>query len=283
VQVSRLGHTAITWPFTADGADQAMQDIASLGYPGIELFGFVIDAYPGGVEGLRAHLAECHVQLAAAYCSASLIDPGVRAIDVAKMVAWAEKLRSLGGDVIVVGADSSAKPAYSRDEYAGLCKTLDEIGLRCADLGVKACFHPHTGTPVETSEQIDMVMTGIDPRVVCMAPDTGQIAKGGSDPVEVVRTYRELVGHVHLKDYVGGEITFDTDGNEIDRTGYLDYVPLGDGVVDLPAIVHTLEAAGFGGWWMVELDGTPQAPQAPKEAAAISKRYLDRLVSTNKS
>jgi inosose dehydratase len=263
--MTKLGHTAITWPFTPQGADQAMQDIASLGYPGIELFGFVIDAYPGGVEGLRAHLAECHLQLAAAYCSASLIDPGVRASDVAKMVAWAEKVHSLRGDVIVVGADSSAKPAYSRAEYAGLCKTLDEIGLRCADLGVKACFHPHTGTPVETSEQIDMVMSGIDPRVVCMAPDTGQIAKGGSDPVEVLRTYREVVGHVHLKDYVGGEITFNTD------------------VVDLPAIVHTLEAAGFGGWWMVELDGTPRAPRAAKEAAAISKRYLDRLVSANKS
>jgi inosose dehydratase len=58
-------------------------------------------------------------------------------------------------------------------------------------------------------------------------------------------------------------------------------VPLGDGVVDLPAIVHTLEAAGFGGWWMVELDGTPQAPRAAKEAAAISKRYLDLLATAN--
>ncbi len=280
--MSKVGHTAITWPFTPEGAHQAMQDVASLGYRGIELFGFVIDAYPGGVEGLRAHLAEHSLHLAAAYCSAGLIEPGARVSDVAKMVAWAEKVHSLGGTVIVVGADSSAKPAYSRDEYAGLCKTLDLIGLRCADLGVKVCFHPHTGTPVETGEQIDMVMTGVDPRVVLMAPDTGQIAKGGSDPVEIVRTYRELVGHIHLKDYVGGEITFDSDGNEIDRTGYLDYVALGDGVVDLPAIVHTLEAAGFGGWWMVELDGTPRAPRAAKEAAAISKRYLDRLASANR-
>lgn len=279
---SRLGHTAITWPFTVEGARQAIDDVANLGYRGIELFGFVIDAYPGGVDGLRERLAEHRLQLAAAYCSASLIDPGARASDVARMVAWAGKVRGLGGEVIVVGADSSAKPAYSRDEYAGLCRTLDEIGRRCADLGVRACFHPHTGTPVETGEQIATVMTGIDPRVVFMAPDTGQIAKGGSDPVAVVRTYRELVGHVHLKDYVGGESTVDAEGNLLDRTGYLDYAALGDGVVDLPAIVETLDAAGYDGWWMVELDGTPRAPRAAKAAAAISKRYLDRLATANR-
>ncbi len=279
MDVSKVGHTAITWPFTADGAHQAMQDLGALGYRGIELFGFVMDVYPGGVEGLRTHLAEHGLQLAAAYCSARLIDPDTRAEDVEKMTGWARNVSSLGGSVIVVGADSSEKPAYERNEYAGLCRTLNEIGLRCADLGVTACFHPHTGTPVETREQIDLVMTGVDPRVVSMAPDTGQIAKGGSDPVEVVRTYRELVGHMHLKDYVGGESVLDAGGNLVDRTGYLDYVPLGDGVVDLPAIVQTLETAGFAGWWMVELDGTPQAPRSAMEAASLSKRYLERLTA----
>src|SRR5262249_54446736 len=107
------------------------------------------------------------------------------------------------------------------------------------------------------------------------APDTGQIAKGGGDPVEVVRTYAELVRHIHLKDYVGGEPKYDGAGELVDRTGYLDYVPLGDGVVDVPAILDAL-GLRYQGWWMVELDGTPDAPRPPREAAAMSRRYLDK-------
>jgi inosose dehydratase len=277
VEVNKLGHTGITWPFTPEGARQAMQDIGSLGYAGIELFGFVLDAYPGGIEAVRADLRENGLQLTAAYCSAGLIDPATRTEDIEKMAGWAEKVRALGGAVIVVGANASTQRAYSREDYGQLCQTLNAIGERCTALGVQPCFHPHTGTPVETREQIDLVMSTIDPRLVFMAPDTGQIAKGGGDPVEVVRTYRDLVRHMHLKDYVGGTSTVDGTGHLVDRTGYLDYVPLGEGVVNLPAIARILEERGYDGWWMVELDGTPQAPQTPREAAARSRRYLDVL------
>lgn len=283
MNTEKLGHTGITWPFTPEGARQAIGDIGSLGYRGIELFGFVLDAYPRGVDGVRADLEKSGLPLTAAYCSAPLIDRASRSSIVEKMVAWAGKVRVLGGEVIVVGAAGRQKPSYEADEYRDLCRTLDEIGRRCADLGVRACFHPHTGTPVETREEIDRVMADIDPRVVFMAPDTGQIAKGGGDPVEVVRTYREIVRHIHLKDWVGGESQFDAGGDLVDRTGYLDYVPLGEGVVDLPAIVQTLDEAGFDGWWMVELDGTPQAPRPSKEAAAISRRYLQRLAGERRT
>jgi inosose dehydratase len=55
------------------------------------------------------------------------------------------------------------------------------------------------------------------------------------------------------------------------------YLPLGEGVVDIPAILEILAEINYDGYAMVELDGTPRAPYAPKEAAAISKRYLQNL------
>lgn len=275
----KVGHTGITWPFTPDGAREAIDDIASLGYAGIELFGFVIDAYPGGVDGVRADLERAGLRLAAAYCSASLIDPAAREGDVKRMEAWARDVASLGGDVIVVGPAPRQQPAYSPDQYREVCATLNQIGERCADIGVKACFHPHTGTPVESREEIGRVMDNINPEKVFMAPDTGQIAKGGADPVEVVRAYSAIVRHIHLKDYIGGESKFDQEGELIDRTGYLDYVPLGSGVVDFPAIIAELDSGQYNGWWMAELDGTSASPQPPEEAARISKHYLDRILA----
>lgn len=283
MNVERIGHTGITWPSSPEGAAAAIADLASLGYRGFETFGNVIDRYPDGVAGLRATLERHGMTLAAAYCAAPLIDPATSTEDVDKMVAWAGKVKDLGGDVIVVGANARKKATYTPDEYRGMARTLNEIGRRCLALGVSAAFHPHTGTPVETRAEIDLVMGTIDPRLVSFAPDTGQIQKGGSDPVEVLRTYLTLVRHVHLKDFDGGPNELTPDGKELDRTGYVNYVPVGQGVVDIPAIVRMLDDAGFAGWWMVELDrldraSTPPLLESPRAAAAVSKRYLDELM-----
>ena len=279
MNADRIGHTGITWPFTPEGADMAVADLASLGYRGFETFGFIIDAYPKGVDGLRSVLEKHGVRLVSAYCFAPLIERATAAEDIEKMVGWARKIKALGGSVIVVGPAERTKERYAPDEYRDMVRTLNEVGRRCLDVGVVAAFHPHTGTPVETREEIDRVMGEVDPTAMFFTPDTGQIRKGGSDPVEVLATYKSLVRHVHLKDYDGGPRQVGATGGEVDRTGYLNYVPLGQGVVDIPALARLLDDSEFDGWWMVELDGTPAAPRPPVEAAAISKRYLDQLLS----
>jgi inosose dehydratase len=281
MRLDRIGHTGITWPSTPEGVRTAITDIAAVGYHGFETFGPVIDRYPGGVPALRDDLARQGLAFAAAYCYAPLMDAASVADDIAAMVRWARMVADLGGKVIVVGAMGRAQPQYAPEDYRRLARTLGEIGRRCLEFGVTAAFHPHTGTPVETSAEIDALFSQVDPRFVFFAPDTGQIQKGGSDPVQIVRAYRELVRHVHLKDFVGGTVEFTPEGREIDRTGYLNYAPLGRGVVDLPAIVQLLDEAGFTGWWMVELDrlATSAASESPREAADISKRYLDALLA----
>jgi inosose dehydratase len=281
-QTWRLGHTGITWPFTPEGAAQAMSDVAATGYQAVELFGFVLDAYPGGIEAVKAALVDAGLDYAASYCSLSLVDPNLHQSDLDSMQRWARQIRELGGTVAVVGPDQKKRSEYGSADYQTIAGTLAEVGRLCADVGVTACFHPHTGTPVETRDEIAQVMDRIDPSVVFMAPDTGQIAKGSADPVEVVRTYKDLVKHIHLKDYVGGTSTVDWEGHGADRTGYLDYVPLGEGVVDVREIVSVL-GPDYRGWLMVELDGTDQAPRPPRDAAAISKRYMDGLLDSLQS
>lgn len=275
MKLGKLGHTGITWPFTPAGAKQAMTDVAEIGYVGIELFGFVIDAYAGGPRAVERDLQEAGLKLAAAYCSVSLIEPSERDEDITSMVRWAAQVADLGGDVVVVGPAPRRRDHYDREDYRYACSLLEDIARRCADLGVTACFHPHTGTPIESREEIAWVMDNVDSTLVCMAPDTGQIAKGGADPIEVVSTYKPLIRHIHLKDYVGGTPVVE-EGNERDRTGWLDYVPLGKGVVDVPSIIETL-GEEYPGWWMVELDGTDASPEPAKATAAASRQYLARL------
>jgi inosose dehydratase len=273
----RVGHTGITWlPYFEP--EQAVREVAALGYQGFETFGLALEEYERNRGGFGRLLKQHDIQLVAAYLFSPLIDSDTAEQDIVRNVAWAKLVKVLGGEVVVIGATEQHGKEFSSSDYAGMVRTLNEIGRRCLDLGVRACFHPHTGTPVETREQIDIVLGQVDPRYVFFAPDTGQIQKGGSDPIEVIQTYLPQVKHVHLKDFSGDAIEFDLAGNEIDRTGYLNYVPLGEGVVDLAGIISLLDRAGYDGWLNVELDGTEQAPRPAIEAAAISKRYLELLL-----
>jgi inosose dehydratase len=273
----RIGHTTITWaPYFEP--EPAVADIASLGFEGLETFGVVLEEYERHRGGFGRVLEEHGVPLASSYLFSALIDPALADQDVEKNLYWARLTKQLGGDVVVLGATNRVKDRYTTDEYRGMAATLNEIGARCLDIGVKACFHPHTGTPVETREEIDTLLDLIDAEVVFFAPDTGQIQKGGSDALAVVREYLSLVKHVHLKDFRGGEVVFAEDGSEVDETGFLNYVPLGDGVVDIPAILALLRGVDYDGWVNVELDANEQAPKDGRAAAARSKHYLERVL-----
>ena len=94
----------------------------------------------------------------------------------------------------------------------------------------------------------------------------------------VLSDYGERVRHVHLKDYVGGPVARDAEGKEIDPTGYLGYTPIGHGALDMPEILRFLEEIDYQDLVMVELDATPRAPRPPREAALMSKTYIQETL-----
>ena len=131
-------------------------------------------------------------------------------------------------------------------------------------------------------KDMDTILNLVDPSVVGFAPDTGQIAKGGSEIMSVLRTYRDQITHVHLKDWCG-KFERSADGVEIDATGYANYEPIGNGVLPMREIIDLLHEANFDGWVNVELDGTANAPRPPREAAAMSRLYLGEVLSNRVS
>jgi inosose dehydratase len=274
----RIGHTGITWP--TQPVEEKVADLAAIGFPAFETFGHVIEQYPGGAPAFKDLLGRHGLRYAASYCARTYIDPARAAEDIAQVMEWARLSKEVGAETIVVSCQRREKPSYTREEYAGLARTFNELGGRIRDeLGLRTALHPHTGTPVESPEEIAMVVEALDPRACAFGPDTGQIAQAGGDAIEVVRRYRDAVGHVHVKDYGGKPVSRGPDGSTEDPTGYVGYVPVGSGVIDFAAMFRDLREAGFDGWLMVELDGTARSPRPPKEAAAMSYRGLTEAVA----
>jgi inosose dehydratase len=279
----RIGHTAITWD--NKDVEQAVTAIGSCGYWGTETFGWVLEEWEASNRNLLEVFHRSELQLTSLYCHLDLIDPTKREDGIRQVMKWVDLYRKFNGPAVVVGGMMLNRGAFDISGHLpNIIATLNELAKRITDQGLLCCFHPHTGTPVETENEIHRVMSAVDSSFVNFAPDLGQIAKGGSDPFKFVKEYYDLIRMVHIKDYIGGPIEHNAEGREIDKTGFLGYTPLGMGVVDIQGILKYLEERDYGHYALVELDGNqwsatrkgdPMMPQP--EAIQTSKRYLQEL------
>jgi inosose dehydratase len=269
--VLKVGHTGITWGYPEDDVlpedvGRAYAEVAELGYGGFETFGSTIlaDDY--------ANLARrCGIPTVAAYCERTWIDPSTAEEEIATALHEARELRAIGGETLVLASSGRPRPeGCTEEELDRLAACLMRVAEGCADLGLRAGLHPHTGTAIETRAEIEAILR-LTEAPLGFAPDSGQIAKGGADVVEVFGIHLDRIVHVHLKDWNG--VAGDDDAS--DRSGYLNYAPVGEGILPIGEILELLDGAAFGGWVNVELDGTDRSPHSPKEAAAISKAHLE--------
>src|SRR6266478_5194295 len=259
----KIGHTGITWGFKPEDAAVAIHDVATLGYQGYETFGEVLVAWQAK-GGLKAVLDENRLPLISAYCNVNLTDPTKRPDEIARAVLWAKLIKESGGVTAVIGPNGVKRSSYDfnaskRDIISALndiCKAVDGVGITPA-------LHQHTGTCIETRDEVCSVLEAVDTRYVKFGPDVGQLAKGGVDPVKVVKEFLPLIRHVHLKDWNGG-------------AHWAEYCPLGQGKVDVPAVLGLLEQSAEMKIIMVELDPSKNPPYAPIESARISKEYLQK-------
>jgi inosose dehydratase len=257
----KIGHTGITW---ANDSEQAIKDISGLGYYGFETFGEVLEDWDKR-GGLREILDAHHLPLISGYCTFNMVDPAKRKDELAKMAQWGGLIKKNGGNVAVLGPNGVPRDSYDfASNKAAIVASLNECGKMLTDMGLTPALHQHTGTCIETRDEVYAVLDGVDPRYVKFGPDIGQLQKGGSDPVQVVKDYLPLIRHMHLKDYDGGP-------------NYAGYCPLGRGKVNIPAVLDMVEKGDMKGMVMVELDSSRTMPIPAGETARISQMYLQKL------
>ncbi|HEX4201053.1 MAG TPA: sugar phosphate isomerase/epimerase, partial [Chthoniobacterales bacterium] len=78
---------------------------------------------------------------------------------------------------------------------------------------------------------------------------------GGGDPAKLILEHANRITYVHLKDF---------------RRDPFAFLPLGEGELDMDAILQALVTIKYAGWLLVELDSYDD----PKAGAEISMRYL---------
>lgn len=260
----KFGCAAITW---GGNDERAIDDIGALGYAGIQLRTSVLKAYGDRPAALRDLLASRHLTFVALSSGNVPIDPATQGKVIEEHLAHARFLRAAGGLYLQLIDERPKGRAVEPGDYAQLGKLLTEIGKRVADIGVQAAYHPHMGSIGETPDAIDRILDATDPTSVRLLFDVAHYQAGGGDPVRAIHRYSKRIALLHIKDLrqPAGNAPFQ-------------FVELGRGSVNLPGVFSALREERFTGWAIVELDSVPEPNLSPKEAAGISKHYLEEKI-----
>lgn len=147
-----------------------------------------------------------------------------------------------------------------------LMGNLNALARRAADRGIATTFHPNSppSSIARTREDYEVLLNGLDSKVIGWTPDVGHIVNGGMDPLETMKHYRHLINHVHYKDWDGAP----------------EFAVMGEGKVDFVGITSWLRDSGFQGWIVCEDEGH-RAVDDPDgvtlEDGAWVKTYLEQV------
>lgn len=241
------------------------------------------DYLPADPRALKALLTEFELTLVGGFLAVTLHTDVQSTLDEADRVAGI--LKAGGAEVLVLAAATGLdgydeRPQLTDDEWNTLVDTCAKIREIAAKHGLQTVLHPHVGTHVEREAEVDRFLADSDLQL-CL--DTGHLLIGGTDPVELARRYPDRIGHVHLKD-VRDEIAAKVRSGELSYTDAVEqgiYVPLGDGDVDVEALVQLVQEAGYTGWFVLEQDtrlkdGSPV--DKPLKDTARSLAHLGKIL-----
>lgn len=185
---------------------------------------------------------------------------------VRSSVVFADFLQQVGGTCLVVRAMPSAWSApLTEESLENAAACWDAVGKATAERGIGLALHVDFLSSLSSLDDIASLIERTDARHVGLALDTAELFVAGIDPLETVRRLGSRVVHVHLKDArdrVGDDrATKDAEKHVLLAGGSSGlerwFWELGEGAVDVDAVVGQLREEGYRGWFVVESDQSP--------------------------
>lgn len=265
---------------------QILSEVALAGFKGTEIG----SKYPKDPAVLKPQLAMRGIRIASAWWGVHLTTEPYEKEEKA-FIGFRDYMHELGAKMINVCEQGhtvqgqmdtpvfDGKPTYTEEEWDRLCKGLDRLGDRAAELDMHISYHHHMGTGVQTTAEIDRLMENTDPDKVLLLVDVGHLLFSGEDPVDIVERYTSRIGHVHLKD-VRPEIVRKAHDEKLSFLQSIlagVFTVPGDGGTDFAKVLQQVINSDYDGWFMVEAEQDPGKAD-PLKYALIARKYLREQV-----
>ncbi|NBJ93614.1 sugar phosphate isomerase/epimerase family protein [Parablautia muri] len=217
--------------------DKTMQQLADMGYDGVELAGL----YGKSAKEIRSSLEKAGLQAISAHVP---------------MVEFEQDLDKTVETYKEIGCKYVAIPYLDKERWYGGSRyqdTLDmmvRISEKCREAGMVLLYHNHNFEFEKTEQgdyQLDILYETIPADVLQTELDLCWVKVGGADPVTYLKKYKGRCPLVHVKDFIR-------------KDGEVVLVAVGDGEVSADAVVPAAVESGAN-WLVIEQDshtfGTP--------------------------
>lgn len=271
----KTGYSTLAWP--AEEFEHALETISGLGFAGVQLVGWARERYKDRVEVLRDKLRSLNLSPVAQSCWGVPLDPGNPSDDSATFRAYADFSKRLGGSILQVTDQGKPDGDYSAECIRLLGERINVFGRVALDHGLELGYHPHIGSYGEREEGVQRILGVTDAKLVKLIADTGHLYLGGMDPAQIIRTYRDRLILIHLKDARKDAAAAARTDRSLLRDRKYVFCEIGQGALDFSVIQSALNDVRFRGWTIVELDGNEPAPGGPDVSAHANRDALRKL------
>ena len=198
-------------------------------------------------------------------------------------------------DYTVIGAqylvfpymDEASRPAIDADQFKKTVAKIGECGAQAHDAGFQLLYHNHDFEFVPLAEGglgYDYIFSSNDRKNIQTELDMTWVDYAGQSAVDYINKYKGNCPVVHLKNYqLEGKLSsapyaligITTDNSMKDDGGWFEYRPLGEGQMDMVAVIKAAIDCGAN-WLCVEQD-EPSQGRSRLEGIAKSAEYLKAL------
>ena len=254
---------------------EAIRVISATGYQGIEIMADVPHAYPlhlteRDITAIRAALRDADLEISninafmhhadgdTYHPSWIEKDQALRAKRIDYTLRCLDLAESLGARTISTEPGGPLEGMSAEEGLRLYREGLQAVEERARKRGVRILVEPEPGLLIENSAQFMEFFRELDPDVFGLNFDVGHFFCVGEDPARLVRSMQGIMHHFHLED--------------IAPTRVHHHLMLGEGAIDLPGVLNTIEETGYTGFVTVELY---TYEHAAAEAAAQAFLYLE--------
>lgn len=272
-----VGYTVWTWMLDEFGRgetptekgesnfEQALKEVAHLGYTKLENFNFIVPMYEKKPEQLKELLAKYNLQMVNLYHT-------YYENDLEEWLSLGERtcklLQACGARHINVQGNIWQDPPmfrdFNRDSLDRYIHAFTKMGEISQKYGIQTCLHPHANTSMFSEREIDYFLENTRRDLISLTLDTAHTTLAGMCAEKAFDKYGEFIAYVHLKD-------LDPDGNAHPEWPMKRFCALGHGSVDFKGVLRSLRKHRYDGVLCVEVD-YPQI--CNYETAMVSRSYI---------
>src|SRR5258708_4086118 len=187
----RPGYAAITW---GGKDDQAIDEIAEVGFKAIQLRASAFDAYGPRPAALKELLEKRGLTLAVLSSGNLKYQPADRAAQISLHLSHAAFVRDAGGQFLQVIDEKPKDRPVRSDDYKALADMLNTLGERTKAIGVPLVYHHHMNSTGEAPDAIEAIMKERSASAVGLLFDIAHYQQGGGEPERELQLARRAGG-----------------------------------------------------------------------------------------